>query len=122
MGAFSPLPSRALLLCVGLLLAVVAGGWPSESRPDAGTEWASPRGGGPTLEGPERVAVQLADRLARGGGSLSLSLVQPRSGAGATPGAIFLCAFSSFRSAAHCVMAHGPEIPWVLSLSVCLQL
>ena len=116
------LPSRMLIAClsVGLLSA----GWLCAHNGDAGragSDLAQQVIACPVIAGPGQVQTQLADRLVSGGGSASLSIAKIRSGGSVAPRVTFFLASSPRGSTVHPVAMHTAQLPWVLILSICLQ-
>jgi hypothetical protein len=114
--------SRMLIAClsVGLLSA----GWLCAPNGDAdrtGSDPAQQVIACPVIAGPGQVQTQLADRLVSGGGSASLSIAKIRSGGGVAPCVTFFLADSPRWSTVHLAAMHTAQLPWVLILSVCLQ-
>ncbi len=75
----------------------------------------------PTIAGPGQAQPQLADRLVGGGGSASLSIAKLRGGGGMATRVAFFLVDSPCGSTVHPVAMHTAQLPWVLILSVCLQ-
>ena len=117
------MPSRMLIAC--LSVALLSGGWliaHNRHRALMGNKLAHHQGiVCPAIAGPGQIPTQLADRLVGGGGSASLSIAKLRGGSGVVTRVTFFLADPPCGSTVHPVAMHTAQFPWVLILSVCLQ-
>jgi hypothetical protein len=114
--------SRMLVACLSVWLS--SGGWLIVHAGDGGLTGTKLAHHGivfPAVAGPGHIPAQQADRLVGGGGSALLSIARLRGGGVVT----HVTLFSAHPPCGFCVRPvamHGAQLPWVLMLSVCLQL
>ncbi len=116
------LPSRMLIAC--LSVGLLSGGGlivHNRDRGLLGRELAGPGISCPAIAGPGQIPTQLADRLVGGGGSASLSIAKLRGGGGVVTRVTFFLADPPCLLSVHAGAMHVAQLPWVLILSVCLQ-
>jgi hypothetical protein len=115
--------TRSRRVMIGSLLGVLASTWLVARCSDsvlAPSEWAQRGSVCPVVTGPGQIPVQKADRSRGGGPSMSLVTVRG-SGDKAADMALFPLdppRASSVSPVAICAL----QLPWVLLLSVCLQM
>ncbi len=124
MCSTSRLPCCKLILFACLAVGSLSGGWliaHNRSGGHTASELGQPGSPCPAIAGPGLAQTQVADRLVGGGGSASLSIAKPRSGNGLATRVTSFLADGPRGSTVHSVAMHTAQLPWVLVLSVCLQ-